>query len=108
MLSSYVNIHANFVGNFLNTMVGFADLKDPTPRPPPPPPPPPPNTPIHKWEGYGAFQILNNEGVEGYIRHNGGRSKMEGGIALIKVILVSQKMLNKTSNLKMAVCKAVY
>ena len=51
--------------------------------------------------------VWKNFNIDGWVRHNeGGRSKNGGGLVYSKVILVPQKMLNKTSNLKMAVCKA--
>ena len=55
--------------------------------------------------------------INGWVRHNrGGGVDLKigvrgggggGGVVHIKIILVPQKMLNKTSNLKMAVCKRV-
>ena len=40
-------------------------------------------------------------------RGGGGGGGGGGGVVHIKIILVPQKMRNKTSNLKMAVCKRV-
>ena len=69
--------------------------------------------------GYGFFKILNNGAEDGrglnkfnnngWVRDNGGGEvdlQMAGRVVHSKVISVSQKMLNETSNLKMAVGKA--